>query len=1355
MSVKRFGGFVLLAIFLASSVQGAHVVFDGGYQNGWSGLGTVSFDGSVCIIAGGNQWEWRNLLNTSGQDMGGLGYFEYEIYFASAGGGSRVEWHVIAPDGKEWNGTYQFMSPMTIDGAPSSYPHNMSADAWHTVRLDCSAQSWWSADCHSIRYVKWQCPLNCTAYIRTMRFVQAPNAAPAVEAGEDQNIFQPDCEAVLNGSVSDDGLPVPPGQVTSTWEMVSGPAAVSFANAGAAVTAATFTAVGEYELKLTANDGELTSSDTVTITVYEEGHNLAPVVNAGPDQQITLPDDFISLEGVVTDDGFPDPPGQVTTTWEMVSGPAPLFFDNASSTSTYVTFTDAGTYVLRLSAGDGDVVTSDELTVTVYPQGTMLLYGKFEKSFQVDTTAENLQMPYDASPPPGITAGQGITVDVLFTPDGWQTVYTQPAFYYDDYECQTINGKDWIYPTGYSCWKVRFTPDKPGVWQYKIVTTDAGGTTESAIDTFNVLDEWANKGFVRVSEDDARYFEFANGEHFLGLGHNLKFNDCDWDNPIQTNEPRFQTLHGYGAQFFRVWLSQWGIYTAFCSPWTSPDPALHAIYIPDAGMDIGDYYPGHDVSMKLVYDYRPVMWVGHLKKAPAVKPYTNYVVRILYKIPTALSGPRIAGHPYGFVAKVSDWNDYLFDPDQGTVITDYAYEATSGWQVLEGSFNSGNNYWIPGSKFSLCLENVNVGSAVYIDKVEVCEDLGGGALGPNIMVKPYMNKHQYMDQRLSFAFDKALELAEQYDIYFKLVVMDKNDWILNRILFNGTMTNDWDSSNTNFYGNYSEVTKVRWLQQAWWRYCQARWGWSTKIQSWELCNEADPWSGRHYAQANEFAGYMHQFGNKHPATTSFWSDWPRSQFWGNASYPNLDYGDFHRYETSIGDVASNTNYWSTRYGAYCAEGVGKPIVRGETGFNEDVNLDTDKIWMHNFIWGTINRGGMYEQYWCENDEFNQGLDPRVHFRPFKDFMNGIPLNKGGYSGIVATCAAGLRAYGQTNAELGKSHVWIQNTAHTFRNIVDGNPIPAVSGTVGLAGFRANKKYRVEWFDTYATASRTAIFKDGDFVWPWASASTGGSYDNLPFEAGTAPDGSGAAYADIWTGNAGLWMRISNSGSKDIGGNHYLEFDVYFDTTSSPGHTLAAMHMDVNGDGGWNYKWENTSRCWVDGVLTDMDDGIPGNDLPMTGNQWHHFKLDLLDNVSPTVPFGGPIPLPENPAIGIIRLYFAGVSDGADVYIKNMCFSSGSDSDGVITSTEYLTANGAGSLTLSVTELSTDIAVKVTGVHGDLDNDMDVDYDDLSTLVDDWLGTGAGGADIAPANSPDGVVNFVDFAKLAQNWLEMY
>src|SRR5690606_35850946 len=60
-----------------------------------------------------------------------------------------------------------------------------------------------------------------------------------VDAGVDQEITLPD-GAILNGSVSDDGNPNPPGAVSLVWSKISGPGTVNFADANAAMTAVTF-----------------------------------------------------------------------------------------------------------------------------------------------------------------------------------------------------------------------------------------------------------------------------------------------------------------------------------------------------------------------------------------------------------------------------------------------------------------------------------------------------------------------------------------------------------------------------------------------------------------------------------------------------------------------------------------------------------------------------------------------------------------------------------------------------------------------------------------------------------------------------------------------------------------------------------------------------------------------------------------------------------------------------------------------------------------------------------------------------------------------------------------------------------
>ena len=92
-----------------------------------------------------------------------------------------------------------------------------------------------------------------------------PNQSPSAFAGADQTITLP-AAATLNGSSSDDGLPIPPSLLTFTWSKISGPGTVTFTNPSALCTTASFSAAGTYVLRLTASDGALSASDDLTVT---------------------------------------------------------------------------------------------------------------------------------------------------------------------------------------------------------------------------------------------------------------------------------------------------------------------------------------------------------------------------------------------------------------------------------------------------------------------------------------------------------------------------------------------------------------------------------------------------------------------------------------------------------------------------------------------------------------------------------------------------------------------------------------------------------------------------------------------------------------------------------------------------------------------------------------------------------------------------------------------------------------------------------------------------------------------------------------------------------------------------------
>ncbi len=156
------------------------------------------------------------------------------------------------------------------------------------------------------------------------------NQAPTVSAGADQTITLPAASS-LGGTVSDDGLPSPPATLSLTWTKVSGPGTVTFGNANAAGTTASFSATGVYVLRLTASDSLLSSSDDMQVTAGSGSTaNNPPTAYAGPDKTV-LSGSSASLTGSGTDPDN-DP---LTYAWSQVSGPTVALSGANTATVTF------------------------------------------------------------------------------------------------------------------------------------------------------------------------------------------------------------------------------------------------------------------------------------------------------------------------------------------------------------------------------------------------------------------------------------------------------------------------------------------------------------------------------------------------------------------------------------------------------------------------------------------------------------------------------------------------------------------------------------------------------------------------------------------------------------------------------------------------------------------------------------------------------------------------------------------------------------------------------------------------------------------------------------------------------------
>ncbi len=117
----------------------------------------------------------------------------------------------------------------------------------------------------------------------------------------------------------------------------------------------------------TASGYRISGASQATVTIADDDVNLPPVVSIQSPAVNTLNLSAgvgLILEGAVSDDGKPVG-GSFVSGWSSVSGPGPVAFGNASLANTTATFSAPGTYVLRLSASDGELSASSEITVTV------------------------------------------------------------------------------------------------------------------------------------------------------------------------------------------------------------------------------------------------------------------------------------------------------------------------------------------------------------------------------------------------------------------------------------------------------------------------------------------------------------------------------------------------------------------------------------------------------------------------------------------------------------------------------------------------------------------------------------------------------------------------------------------------------------------------------------------------------------------------------------------------------------------------------------------------------------------------------------------------------------------------------
>ena len=213
------------------------------------------------------------------------------------------------------------------------------------------------------------------------------NAAPVVSAGGAQTVILP-APAILNGVVTDDGLPLP-STLSMTWTKVSGPGTTTFDNANAASTSVAFSVAGSYVLQLSATDGTLTTNSTVAISAINNPNWSSGWIATPLDKStVTQPVPVSLVPGITLTTG--------TLTYWPVNAPQSVVTLSASTTGTGQistfdpTLLNNGNYFIVLSA-------TNSVGVSMTSQVYVTVAGDY-KPGRVTATVTDLKVPATGLP---------------------------------------------------------------------------------------------------------------------------------------------------------------------------------------------------------------------------------------------------------------------------------------------------------------------------------------------------------------------------------------------------------------------------------------------------------------------------------------------------------------------------------------------------------------------------------------------------------------------------------------------------------------------------------------------------------------------------------------------------------------------------------------------------------------------------------------------------------------------------------------------------------------------------------------------------------------------------------------------
>ena len=343
----------------------------------------------------------------------------------------------------------------------------------------------------------------------------------------------------------------------------------------------------------------------------------------------------------------------------------------------------------------------------------------------------------------------------------------------------------------------------------------------------------------------------------------------------------------------------------------------------------------------------------------------------------------------------------------------------------------------------------------------------------------------------AWRFDTVLEKAERLGIYAQLALTTFGHFRSHE--FEG----DWPYSPYNVqnggplqrpveFWNHeeSQATYQRMI-----RYVMARWGYSTHIAGWEICNEIDlvdeyprfkqPIIAWHKRCVETIRRYD---PNRHLVTTNFANSVNDPALLG---LPEVSYSSTNHYNVQIVNVMRNAVYPKKAV-------FGKPAIMTECGYDfKGATAETTERYLHICLWSSymIPFAGAGMSWWWD---FLDDRDLYGMFRPLAAFAAGEDRRGRG----LAMAQGRLTNADDTSAESHLAVNVLQNDRSAYFWIYERRLLRAEADpvfvpeertgiTLALKGF-ADAEYRVEFWDTRQGApvqELTAHAEDGTLRLP--------------------------------------------------------------------------------------------------------------------------------------------------------------------------------------------------------------------------------------------------------------------------------